>query len=128
MNLHSLRKEDEEQFIELKEKEFGSRFSEYVFSAFYHDLVTELFNKETKDTCGLFRWVFSTNIDSVNTWVNTIHIYPWSCLKTAIACQNLFKAQRVHKNSSRTPFVIYKIFKEINIRIWNRSIYIRLSD
>ena len=92
MNLHSLRKEDEEQFNELKEKEFGSRFSEYVFSAFYHDLVTELFNKETKDTCGLFRWVFSTNIDSVNTWVNTIHIYPWSCLKTAIACQNLFKA------------------------------------
>ena len=55
MNLHSLRKEDEEQFNELKEKEFGSRFSEYVFSAFYHDLVTELFNKETKDTCGLFR-------------------------------------------------------------------------
>ena len=88
----SLRKEDEEQFNELKKIGFGSGFTEYVFLAIHCDLVPEPFNKETKGTSGPFRWIFSINIDSVNTWVNTIHIYPSSCLKTAITSQILFKA------------------------------------
>ena len=37
---------------------------------------TELFNKETKSTSGPFHCGFSTNTDSLKTWVNTIHIYP----------------------------------------------------
>ena len=37
--------------------------------------MTELFNRETKGTSGLFRSGFSTDIDAVNTWVNTIHIH-----------------------------------------------------
>ena len=78
-------------------KGFGLRFTGYVVSAIHRDLVTELFNKETKGTFDAFRWVFSTDIDSVNTWVSTIHIYSWSCLKAAISSQNLFKALGVDK-------------------------------
>ena len=63
VNLQSLRKEDEKQFNELKEKGFQSRFTGYVFSAIHSEPVIELYNKET-------------NISSVNTSVNTIHIYP----------------------------------------------------
>ena len=36
----------------MKEKGFGSRFTGYVFSEVHSDLVTELFNKETKGTSG----------------------------------------------------------------------------
>ena len=66
--------ENEEQFNELKENGFGPRFTGFVFSAIHSDLVTELFNKETKGFSVPFHWVFITDIDSVNTWLNTIHI------------------------------------------------------
>ena len=68
-------KEDEERFNELKEKGFGASFTGYVFSRIYNDLVTRLINEETSDTSGPFCCGFSTNIDSVNTWVNRIHIH-----------------------------------------------------
>ena len=70
-----LKKEDEKGFNELKEKRFGARFTGYVFSTIHSDLVTKLYNEETKDTSGPFRCGFSTNINSVSTWVNTIHIH-----------------------------------------------------
>ena len=44
-------------------------------SAVHGDLFTELFNKETKRTAGLFHSVFSTDVNTVNCWVNTIHIH-----------------------------------------------------
>ena len=75
VNLQSLRKEDEDWFNELNEKRFVASLTGYVFSTIHSDLVTELFNKETKDTSGLFRRAFSTNADSVNTWINSIHIH-----------------------------------------------------
>ena len=55
MNVRSFRKEDKEQFNELKEKGFDSRFTGSMFSAVHGKLVTELFNKETKGKSGLFR-------------------------------------------------------------------------
>ena len=70
-----LRKEDKERFNKLKEKGFGASLNGYVFSTIQSDVVTELFNEETKGCFGLFRCAFSTNIGSVNTWVNTIHIH-----------------------------------------------------
>ena len=54
--MQSLSKEDAEQFIELKDIGFGSRFTGYVFSSIFSDLVAELFNKEAKDTSGPFRY------------------------------------------------------------------------
>ena len=53
----------------------GKSFTGYVFSTIHSDLVTELFNEETKDISGLFRCVLSNNIDSVNTRVNTINVH-----------------------------------------------------
>ena len=75
VNLQYLRKEDEERFNELKERRFGVSLTGYVFSRIHSDLVTELFNRETKGTSGPFRCGFSTHIDSLNTYVNTIHIH-----------------------------------------------------
>ena len=34
-----------------------------------------MFNKEIEDTAHPFRSAFSTDIDEVNSWVNTIHIH-----------------------------------------------------
>ena len=75
VNLQSLTKDDEERFNKPKENESDSCLTEYVFSTIHCDLVTELFNKETKGSSGPFHCGFSTNSNSVNTWVNTIHIY-----------------------------------------------------
>ena len=55
MNVRSFRKAEKEQFNELKEKRLDSRFTGSIFSAIHGKLVTELFNKETKGTSGLFR-------------------------------------------------------------------------
>ena len=48
------------------------------------DLVTELFNKETKGTCGSFCYGFN-KIDLVNSWVNTINTH--TMLKVALIQQ-----------------------------------------
>ena len=81
VNLQFLRKEDKDSFKELNEKRFGASLTGYVFSAILNDLATELFNKETKGTSGLFRCTFSTNTDSVNSWVNSVHNIYIPCLK-----------------------------------------------
>ena len=47
-----------------------------TFHAIYGDLFTELFNKETKGSAGLFFFCgLSTDIDAVNYGQNTIHIH-----------------------------------------------------
>ena len=74
VNLQCLRKEDEDWFNQLNEKRFGASLSGYVFSIILYHLVTELFNKEAKGTSGLFHCSFSTNIDLVNSWVNSVHM------------------------------------------------------
>ena len=81
VNLQSLRKEDEDWFNELNEKRFGASLTGYVFSTILNDLVTELFNKETKGTSAPFRCSFSTNIDSVKSWINLVHFIYIPCLK-----------------------------------------------
>ena len=47
----------------------GASFTRCVFSTIHSDLVTKLFNEEIKDTSDPFRCGFSTNIDSVDTWL-----------------------------------------------------------
>ena len=90
-----------------------------VFSKVHGDLVTQLvtFNKEKKGTSALFRSGFSANINIVNTWVNTIHIH--TRLKVALRQQLHHKTSSKHKELTESS-------KEI--RIWNRSTYIRLSN
>ena len=71
-----------------------------VFSAIHGDLVTELFNKEIKGTCGPFPCMFNTNTDSVNTSFRRIIaliILSLSFFKATISFQNLFKTQEADK-------------------------------
>ena len=100
VNLYSLTNEKKEQFNELKEKGFGASLTGDVFSTIHGDLVTKLFNKETKGTSGPFRCSFSTNTDSVNTWVDTIHIH--TMLKVALGQQLHLKTFSRHKELTKS--------------------------
>ena len=62
-------------FHDLKTKGTGGSITGEKCSAVHGDLFTELFNKESKSTAAPFRSGFSTDIDAVNCWVNTIHIH-----------------------------------------------------
>ena len=62
--------------------------------------MTVLFNKEIKGTSGHLRCSFSTNIESVNTWVNTIHIY--AMLKVALSQQLHLKTSSKHKELTKS--------------------------
>ena len=106
VNLQSLRKENKEEFNELKEKRFGASLTGDVFSTIHGDLVTELFNKDTKGTSGPFRCSFSINIDSVNIWVNMIHIY--IMLKVALR-------QQLHLKASSRDKELTKSGKELHL-------------
>ena len=87
--------EDEERFNELKDNGFGASFTGYVFSIIHSDLVRKLINEETKEPSGPSRCGFSTNIDQVNTWVNTIHIH--TMLKVTQRQQIHLKTTSKHK-------------------------------
>ena len=54
---------------------FGGSVSGQPLSAIHGDLVTEIFNGQTKRQAGPHASGFSTNIDPVNHWVNTAHIH-----------------------------------------------------
>ena len=73
--LQNMSAENEEAFQQLSERGFGASVSGERFTSIHGDLVTELFNKQTKDTAGPFRAGFSTDISAVNTWVRTIHVH-----------------------------------------------------
>ena len=91
--LRSLQQEGHPAFDEMKLKGFGASIGGDKFSSIHGDLVTELFNKETKGTAGPFRAGFSTNTETVNTWVRTIHLHS-NLHKT-------FREQLVMKTSSK---------------------------
>ena len=74
-------------------KGIGGSLTGDQFSSLHGDLYTELFNKETKSTCGPFRSGFSTSNESVNNWVQTIHIHS----EMRIALRKMLK----HKTSSK---------------------------
>ena len=66
-----------------------------MFLSIYGDLIPEIFNKETKGISGSFRKGFSTDIDIVSTWVNTIHIP--SQLRVALRQKLHIKTSTKHK-------------------------------
>ena len=66
------------------------------FSTIHGDLITELFNKETKGTGGPFRTGFSTNSESV---VRTIHIH--AVLRKALRTSLHMKFSSKHKEVTK---------------------------
>eukprot|EP00112_Aurelia_sp_Birch-Aquarium-sp1_P023401 Seg6964.2 transcript_id=Seg6964.2/GoldUCD/mRNA.D3Y31 product="hypothetical protein" protein_id=Seg6964.2/GoldUCD/D3Y31 len=96
--LRSLQQEGHPAFDEMKLKGFGASIGGEKFSSIHGDLVTELFNKETKGTAGAFRAGFSTNTETVNTWVRTIHLH--SNLHEKFREQLIMKTSSKHKELS----------------------------
>ena len=93
-----LRKHEREQspeFKDLQERGFGGRISGESFSAIHGDLITEIYNGETKGAAGPFRSGYSTNIETVNTWVKTAHIH--AKLRTALKQKIDLTTSTVHK-------------------------------
>ena len=97
--LRSLEEQSYPAFGELKTKGLGGSIGGKPFSSIHGDLMTELFNKETKGTAGPFRSGFSTNTEAVNTWIRTIHIH--SKLQETFREQLILKTSSTHKELSQ---------------------------
>ena len=80
-------------------KGIGGPLTGDPFSSLHGDLHTELFNRETKSTCGPFRSGFSTSNEFVNNWVQTIHIHSelWTALR------KMLKHKTSSKHKEMTP-------------------------
>ena len=60
---------------DLKKRGFGGSLSGVKFSNMHGDLITEVFNGETKRSAGPHRSGYSTNVTALNTWVLTSHLH-----------------------------------------------------
>ena len=75
VSVRSMEQQNHPAIQNLKENGFGGSISGEPFSSIHGDLITELFNKETKGTRGPMRAGFSTNHKAINEWIATIHIH-----------------------------------------------------
>ena len=73
--LQNMCTENEKAFQHLSERGFGASVSGERFTSIHGYLITELFNKLTKDTAGPFHAGFSTDISAVNTWLRIINVH-----------------------------------------------------
>ena len=56
-------------------RRFGGSLSGSNFSSIHGDLITEIFNGETKKQAGPHRLGYSTNVDAINDWIETAYIH-----------------------------------------------------
>ena len=63
-SLQGIKRTEHPAFHDLKTKGYGRSISGGKFSTIYGDLITELFNKETKGIAGPFRSGFSKNLST----------------------------------------------------------------
>jgi hypothetical protein len=94
-------------FTELSERGFGGSLSGEKFSAINGDLITEIYNGETKGTAGPFRSGYSADITTVNTWVKTSHIH--ARVRTEFKKNINLCTSAVHKESTASA-------KELHVR------------
>jgi hypothetical protein len=94
-------------FTELSERGFGGSLSGEKFSAIHGDLITEMYNGETKGTAGPFRSGYNTDITTVNTWVKTSHIH--ARVRTEFKKNINLCTSAVHKESTASA-------KELHVR------------
>ena len=90
-------------YQDIVERGFCGSVSGDQFSTIHGDMITELFNKETKGTSGPFRAGFSTDPESVNRWVQTIPIYATlrKALRTALYIQSSSKHKEATDQGKR---------------------------
>ena len=109
--LSNLKQSDHPTFQDLKLKGIGGSLTGDKFSAIHGDLMTEQFNRETKGTSGPFRCGFSTDIEGVNTWVNTIHIHALlrKSLHKVVHMKTLQRTKKLHLEASNCIINISKV-------------------
>ena len=66
-------RDNAQAFDDLLKYGFGS--SGETFSTIHRDLVTEHFNKESKETAGSYRSGYITHHNTVNKWIVISHIH-----------------------------------------------------
>ena len=93
--LRELQRNNHPAFRDLVVHGYGANISGQRFASIHGDLVTELYNRETKGTAGPFRSGYSTDIQATNTWVKTAHIH--AKLRVAFRDKLRFKTSSVHK-------------------------------
>ena len=70
------------------------------FKGIHGDLMTEIFNGETKATAGPFRSGYSTKMSTVNRWVKTTHIH--ANLRSALKDKLEITSSSVHQECTRS--------------------------
>ena len=88
------------------ERGYGASLTGNKFSIVHGDLVTEIFNKETKGTSRPYCSGFSRKAETVSTWVNTIHIH--SKLRIALRQHLQLKKSSVHKKMTLSGIILHK--------------------
>ena len=87
--LRDLEKKDHPAINDLKTCSISGR----NLSTLHGDLITEIFNGQTKHQAGPHRKGVSTNIKTTNRWIRTTHIYA----KLRMELMKKIKASSVHK-------------------------------
>ena len=64
--LDNLMRSNSRAHEDLMKRGFGASITGQKFSTIHGDLITELFNKQTKGTSGPFRFGFGTDFEAVN--------------------------------------------------------------
>ena len=75
MYLKTLQRERSKAVTDLDKRGFGGFVSGLSFTCLHGDLITEIFNGQTKIQAGRQAAGFSTDINKVIDWVRTAHIH-----------------------------------------------------
>ena len=73
--LRDLEQKQSPAIEDLKKRGFGGSLSGAKFSNIHGDLITEVFNGETKRSAGPHTSGYSTNVTALNTWLLTLHLH-----------------------------------------------------
>lgn len=91
---------------DLVNRGLGGSLSGSPFSSIHGDLITEVFNGETKRQAGPHRSGFSTNVEAVNTWIKTAHIH---AKVRQTFCQKIkLSTSSVHKETTKCEMTRHK--------------------
>ena len=75
VHLRDLEQKQSPAIEDLKKRGFGGSLSGAKFSNIHGDLITEVFNGETKRSAGPHTSGYSTNVTALNTWVLASHLH-----------------------------------------------------
>ena len=96
--MRDLQKRNHPAIKDLSERGFGCSITGQAFSNLHGDLITEIFNGQTKRQAGPHRTGVSMDIEQVNRWIKTSHIY--AKLRLEVSKKISMATSSVHKEST----------------------------